>query len=74
VADLHRGKQKGVTAIQQTFYPSFMREIFFNYYTFSVCLKLCGGFSVPTSVTKENRPLDKYYEIHLQEKNTLLGD
>jgi starvation-inducible outer membrane lipoprotein len=51
-----------------------MREFFFNYYTFSVCLKLCGGVSIPTSVTKENRPLDKYCEIHLQEKNTLLGD
>jgi len=40
VVILQRGTQKGVTVTQQNFYPSFMREIIFNYYTFSVCLKL----------------------------------
>jgi len=36
VVILQRGMQKGVTVTQQNFYPSFMREFIFNYYTFIV--------------------------------------
>jgi hypothetical protein len=72
---LQCGMQKGVTVTRQNVCPSFMCEIFLkNYYTLSVCLALYTGFTLPTSITRENIPLDKYYEIFLQRKNTLPGD